>query len=111
MFDTQNFREKMATLDRRHEELGALLGTAEVINKRAEFLRLSREHAELDPLVNAWKGYQKLLADLAQARQMAEAESDPELRELARDEARQLEDQRVAAEQAMKILLLPRDPS
>ena len=38
MFDTQNFREKMATLDRRHEELGALLGTAEVINKRAEFL-------------------------------------------------------------------------
>ena len=51
MFDTQNFRDKMATLERRHEELGALLGTAEVISKRAEFLKLSREHAELDPLV------------------------------------------------------------
>jgi peptide chain release factor 1 len=111
MFDTQNFREKMATLDRRHEELGALLGTAEVISKRAEFLKLSREHAELDPLISAWKGYLKLLADLAQARQMADAESDPELRELARDEAKQLEEHRGAAEQAMKILLLPRDPS
>jgi peptide chain release factor 1 len=111
MFDTQNFRDKMATLERRHEEVGALLGTAEVINKRAEFLKLSREHAELDPLVQAWQGYQKLLADLAQAKQMADAESDPELRELAREEVKQLEDHQVAAEQAIKILLLPKDPS
>ena len=111
MFDTQNFRDKMATLERRHEELGALLGTAEVIGKRAEFMKLSREHAELDPLVAAWKDYEKLLADLAAARQMADAEADPELRELARDEIKQLEDRRAAAEQAIKILLLPRDPS
>jgi peptide chain release factor 1 len=111
MFDTANFREKMATLDRRHEELGALLGTAEVINKRAEFLKLSREHAELDPLVAAWKTYRKLLADLAAAKQMVEAESDSELREMARDEAKQLEDQRGAAEHALKILLLPKDPN
>src|ERR1051326_7311961 len=34
MFDTPSFRDKMATLERRHEELGALLGTAEVIGKR-----------------------------------------------------------------------------
>src|SRR3954463_10752027 len=109
MFDTQNFRTKMATLERRHEELGALLGTAEVINKRAEFMKLSREHAELDPLVAAWKSYQKLLADFAQAKQMADAESDPELREMARQEAKQLEEQRDPAEQAIKILLLPKD--
>jgi peptide chain release factor 1 len=111
MFDTQNFREKMATLTRRHEEVGSLLGTAEVINKRAEFLKLSREHAELDPLVHAWHSYQKLLADFAQAKQMADAESDPELREMAREEAKQLEEQRAPAEQAIKILLLPKDPS
>ncbi len=111
MFESQNFKDKMATLERRHEEVGALLGTAEVINKRAEFLKLSREHAELDPLVAAWRSHQKLLADLAQARQMADAESDGELRDLARDEAAQLESQRTASEQAIKILLLPRDPS
>jgi peptide chain release factor 1 len=111
MFDTQNFRDKMATLERRHEELGALLGTAEVINKRAEFMKLSREHAELDPLVGAWRDYGKLLSDLAAAHQMADAEPDPELRELARDEIKQLEDRRGEAEQALKILLLPKDPS
>jgi peptide chain release factor 1 len=111
MFDSPNFKEKMATLTRRHEEVGALLGTAEVINKRAEFMKLSREHAELDPLVAAWRSYQKLLGDLAQAKQMFDAESDGELRELAREETKQLEAQRDELEQQIKILLLPKDPS
>jgi peptide chain release factor 1 len=111
MFDSQSFRDKMASLERRLEEVGALLGTPEVINKRGEFMKLSREHAELDPLVTAWKAYGKLLDDLAQARQLVEAESDGELRDLARDEMRQLEDRRSGAEHALKILLLPKDPN
>jgi peptide chain release factor 1 len=111
MFDSQSFKDKMATLERRHEEVAALLGTAEVINKRGEFMKLSREHADLEPLVTAWKSYQKLIADLTQARQLADGESDGELRELAREEARELEDQRAAREQELKILLLPKDPN
>jgi peptide chain release factor 1 len=111
MFDQQSFKDKMTALERRHDELGALLGTAEVINKRAEFLKLSREHADLDPLVTAWRAYEKLLADLAQAKQMADAETDAELRELAREEMGTLEAQRAEAEQAMKVLLLPKDPN
>ncbi len=111
MFDTPSFKDKMATLERRHEEVGALLGTAEVINKRAEFMKLSREHAELDPLVAAWRAYVKLVGDLEKAKQMVDAESDPELREMAREEMRELEERKVAAEQGIKILLLPKDPN
>src|SRR4029079_7473321 len=99
MFESPNCKEKMATLTRRHEEVGALLGTAEVINKRAEFMKLSREHAELDPLVAAWRAYEKLVADLGKGKQMVEAETDAELRELAREEMRELEQRKVAAEQ------------
>jgi peptide chain release factor 1 len=101
----------MATLERRHEELGSLLGTAEVINKRAEFMKLSREHAELDPLVAAWRVYDKMMANLAQAAQMVAAETDPELREMARDEQKQLESQRAGLEHQIMILLLPKDPN
>lgn len=101
----------MATLERRHEELGALLGTAQVINNRAEFMKLSREHAELDPLVAAWANYQKLSADLAQAKEVAEATSDGELRELAYADIKALEEQAESVEQQIKILLLPKDPN
>src|ERR1700755_2069520 len=107
MFDAQSFKDKMAALERRHEEVSALLGTPDVINKRAEFMKLSREHAELEPLVGAWKSYSKLRADLTAAKQMVDAEPDPELREMAREEAKALEVQREEAEQAIKILLLP----
>jgi peptide chain release factor 1 len=111
MFETQGFKDKMAALERRHEEVGALLSTSEVIAKRAEFMKLSREHAELDPLIAAWKAYAKLCADLVAAKQMADTETDPELREMAKDEARQLDEAKAAAEQSLKILLLPKDPN
>ncbi len=111
MFDTANFKEKMTTLERRHEEVGALLGTPDVINKRAEFMKLSREHAELDPLVAAWRSYQKMVADHAKAKQMIDLEPDAELRELAKEEVRELEAAKEKAEQELKILLLPKDPN
>src|SRR6185312_10032494 len=111
MLDTPSFREKMATLVRRHEEVSALLGTPEVINKRAEFMKLSREHAELEPLVGAWRAFDKLSSDLAQAKQLADTESDGELRELARAELAELEGKRSIAEHELKIQLLPKDPS
>jgi peptide chain release factor 1 len=111
MFDQSTFKDKMAALERRLEELGSLLGSAEVINKRAEFLKFSREHAELDPLVAAWKDYSRLVKNFAQAKQMVDAEPDPELREMAREEMRELEQQKITAEHAIMILLLPKDPA
>ncbi|HEX7703616.1 MAG TPA: peptide chain release factor 1, partial [Kofleriaceae bacterium] len=55
--------------------------------------------------------YRKQLGDLAKAREMIDAEPDAELREMARDEARGLEEQCASAEQQIKILLLPKDPN
>jgi peptide chain release factor 1 len=111
MFQEPSFIDKMTTLERRHDEVSARLGLPEVINKRAEFLKLSREHAELEPLVAAWRGYRKLIDDLAQAKQVLETESDPDMRDMAREDLRSLDEQREAAEQAIKLLLLPKDPN
>ena len=109
MFGEPAFREKMATLERRLDEVAALLATPEVIGKRAEFMKLSREHAELEPLVKGWLDYRKLVDDLAQARAMAN--SDPDMRELALEDIRALEAQLPEREHELKILLLPKDPN
>ena len=111
MFDQQSFADKMSALERRHEEVGALLADPDVIARRAEFMKLSREHAELDPLVAAWRTYRKLLADLAQARQVLETESDAEMKALAREDLEALEARRAGAEHELKLLLLPKDPN
>ncbi len=110
MFEGQRFLDKMTALARRHEELTALLGDPAVIGRRGEFQKLSREHAELDALVAAWTAFQRLRAELDEARQLVASESDGELRELARDEARTLEERLATAEHELKLRLLPRDP-
>jgi peptide chain release factor 1 len=111
MFNEPHFIDKMSTLERRHEEVGALLGQAEVIARRAEFLKLSREHAELDPLIAAWRAYRKVVADQVQARQVLDTEADADMREMAREELRDLEVRCAQMEQDIKVLLLPKDPN
>lgn len=101
----------MAALERRHEELGALLSTAQVISNRSEFMKLSREHAELDPLVAAWANYAKLTGDLAQAKEIVDSATDAELRELAQADIKVLDEKRAELEEHIKILLLPKDPN
>ncbi len=111
MFDEKNFHAKMETLERRYDEVSNLLGQPEVISKRSEFTKLSKEHAELSELVEAWRDYNKLRGELADARAIIDNESDPDMRELAREELRSLEDREEGCEQRIKLLLLPKDPN
>jgi len=111
MFDEPQFIAKMAAIERRFEEVGELLVQPEVIGKRQEFARLSKEHSTLSELVEAWRGYRALRTQIDEARQMVETEKDAELREMARQELAELDGRRDAEEQRIKVLLLPRDPN
>ena len=110
MFDDAAFAARMGALEKRYEEVSSLLGDPDVIGKRAEFTKLSKEHAELDELVHAWRELSKLRGDRAQAQAMV-AEGDAEMRALAREEIAALDEQGAALEQRIKILLLPKDPN
>jgi peptide chain release factor 1 len=111
MFDDPAFIAKMTAIEARHGEVSALLGQPEVIGNRQEFLKLSKEHAEIDELVAKWRERSGLEAEIAGARAVLEGEADAELRELAREEIAALEQRRGALEQQIKVLLLPRDPN
>ena len=111
MFDDPAFIHKMTQLGRRHEEVESLLGQPDIIANRSEFTRLAKEHADLNELTAAWSGYRKLRQELDDAKQMLESERDAEMRELAREELKELEERRGVEEQRIKILLLPKDPN
>ncbi|ACY19043.1 peptide chain release factor 1 [Haliangium ochraceum] len=111
MFDDQVFIDKMEALERRYQEVSDLLGQNEVISNRSEFTKLSREHAELAKLVAAWQEYRELRTQESEARAMVASESDAEMRELAREELRALQESLEVKEQHIKILLLPKDPN
>ena len=95
---------KLAPLKARHEELASLISQGGLAGE--EFVKLSREYAELEPIVEAVNGYQKALQDFEDVRTML---NDPEMAEMAQEEYKTLKDAIPAMEQQLKIALLPKD--
>ena len=105
-----SIQTKLENLGERFEEITALLTQPEVQSNQNQFRSLSQEYAQLEPIVACYRQYQDNAADLESAREMAK-DSDPELREMAKEEVASAESRREALEQELQILLLPKDPN
>ena len=101
---------KLHGLTDRFEEVTVLLADPDVMNDRNKFTALSKEYAELDPVIQTFKSVEKLEQALRDAEELTK-DDDPELRQLAQEDVTSLGEQRVAQEQALKTLLLPKDPN
>ena len=99
---------KLDAVEQRHEELSGKLSDPAVLGNRQIFQKMSKEHADTRELVDAFRRYRELDKRAADARDM---QKDPEMRELAYDEEKQLLAEQGELEERIKILLLPRDPN
>ncbi|SOD91255.1 peptide chain release factor 1 [Caenispirillum bisanense] len=102
-----NLDEKLGRVVARYDELQALLASQAGGDG---FAKMSKEISDLTPIVEAIAELRKARADLADAEAMAaDAAGDPELRDLAEEEARALKEQVPELEHQVKLLLLPKD--
>lgn len=102
--------EKLAALEARYNELNLWLSQPDALSDQAKWRDALKEQAELEEAVSRYHEYQKVLEDLEAAREMLES-GDPELEELAKEEIGELERQRSEQEEAIKLLLAPKDPN
>ncbi|MDD2761551.1 MAG: peptide chain release factor 1, partial [Methylomonas sp.] len=105
-----SIKTKLESLSERFEEITALLSLPEVQSNQNQFRSLGQEYAQLEPIVACYKAYQDNEANLESAREMAK-DSDPDLREMAKEEINEAEGRREQLEQDLQILLLPKDPN
>ncbi|MFC0668098.1 peptide chain release factor 1 [Azotobacter chroococcum] len=101
---------KLDLLHDRYEELTALLGDAEVIAEQTRFRAYSKEYAEVEPVVAAYREFRKVQDDLAGAQALLK-DSDPDLREMAAEEVAEARERLVGLEDRLQRMLLPRDPN
>lgn len=101
---------RLDTLTDRYEELTALLGDAQVISDQNQFRAYSKEYAEVEPVVQAYQRWNRLSADLQEARALLK-DSDPDVRELATEEVESCRVELGQLEEQLQILLLPKDPN
>ena len=103
-----SMQSKLNGLVDRHEEVAALLADPDVMSDRERFVTLSKEYAELEPVIEQFKA----VTALTSAREDAEAlakDEDPEMRELAQEDLASTVDALEIALEQLKRLLLPRD--
>jgi peptide chain release factor 1 len=101
---------KLSVLTDRFEEVSALLSDREVGSDRDRFTALSREFAELEPVIRSFRALDKLRVQYADVQQLAD-DADPEIRALASEDQFALEKRLDAAVAELRKLLLPRDPN
>jgi len=106
----QSIQQRLENLCERYDEIAALLSEPEVQNNQNKFRTLSQEYAQITPLVDCYKRFEQALALLDSAKEMAN-DNDPGMRELAKEEISDAENQLAALELELQVLLLPKDPN
>ena len=100
--------EKLRALDLHYADVEARLSAPETYEDPALVARLNKEQRELEPVVMAYRAYQRRRQDLEDAEALM---GDRDMKELAQEEYQQAREELARLEEEIKVLLLPRDPN
>ncbi len=103
--------EKLDQIEQRYDEMTEQLSSAEVVNDSARFQKLARTHADLSAIVEKYREWKQIEKDLRGAKQMIAEAEDAEMKQLAHEEEKHLNERKEAVERGLKLLLLPKDPN
>ena len=102
----QSIRDKLENLVARLDELDRILASGEATRDMDQYRKLSREHAELGPVVALYQSWRQTESDLQSALEMM---SDPEMKDLAEAEVKSAKERLPEIETELQKLLLPKD--
>jgi peptide chain release factor 1 len=103
--------EHLADLESELEKLEARLSDIYASGDQAAARDAGRRHAELKPVVEAYRAYRTTEGELAEARELLDQDPDDEMRAYLRSEVAEKEASLAALETTLKELLVPRDPN
>ncbi|MFW6335060.1 MAG: peptide chain release factor 1 [Desulfosalsimonas sp.] len=102
--------ERLEGIEKRHAELEHLLSDPGVVNNRDLYPKYVREHAELGKIVEVYRKYRGVEREIEESRELL-SDSDPGIKELAKNDIEALSLQKEELEQELKKLLVPKDPN
>jgi len=106
----QSILDKLDRLHDRYDEVGHLLSDPDVIGDQNKFRELSKEYAELEPVVQCYVSYCSIQEDMVEAKSLLK-DGDADMREMAQEEFKEAEAQLEPLNLELQKLLLPKDPN
>jgi len=105
-----SIKAKLENISERLEEINALMADPDVIGDQNQFRALSKEYAQVNPVVNCFNAYQTTIADIEEAQSMLK-DDDDDMREMAKEELKDATERQAKLEEELQILMLPVDPN
>ncbi|BBO72541.1 peptide chain release factor 1 [Desulfosarcina alkanivorans] len=100
---------KLKGVEDRFQELERLLSDPKVVQDRDAYQKYIREHADIAPVVEAFREFKQVDRELDDSLELL-ADDDPEMKKMAGEEVDRLEKEKARLQDALKILLVPKDP-
>lgn len=102
--------DKLEGLQHKFDEISTLITDPAVISDQKRYVKLNKEYHDLERILSVRNEYKLTMAHIAEARELLESESDPDMREMAKAEIEELEPKIPVMEEEIKLLLIPADP-
>jgi peptide chain release factor 1 len=102
--------DKLDAIEARFREVELLLSSADTMQDMKRFAQLNKEYSDLKEMVEVTNSYKEALNFLQQAKDLMANEKDADMREMAREEADEMQAKVIELEERIKILLIPKDP-
>lgn len=108
--DNNNILQKLDGLESRYEEVSTLITDPNVIGDQQRFVKLTKEYKDLEDIMKIRRRYIDCLEAIAEAKDILVNESDPDMKEMAREQLAENEALQPSLEEEVKIALIPKDP-
>ncbi|MFP4563490.1 MAG: peptide chain release factor 1 [Spirochaetia bacterium] len=102
--------DKLDRLEARFKEIETLISDPAVMKDAVRYRSLLQEHAHLQDTVETYKDFKRVKEELEESNLLADEETDPEMRKMAREEVKRLNKRKQELEEELRILLIPKDP-
>lgn len=103
--------DKLEAIYSRYKEIEEQMNDPQVTADMKRYVKLSKDYKDLQPVVKAYHEYKNLLDTIAECKELLEAEKDPELREMAKEELTAAQERKEPMEDDIRLLLIPADPT
>ncbi len=102
--------EKLRDIYKRWEDIGIQLGDPNVVGDMTRYVKLNKDYRDLEPIANAYKEFDLLLKNIANAKEILNTEKDPEFLDLAKLELTEMEERKLVIEEEVRLMMIPKDP-
>ena len=104
--------QKLESIKDKYEKLLTALSDPTIVSDPHQIRKLSKEKSDLIPVIRKYEEYLKVVKGIEESQEILEdSESEEDLKEMAQEEIKELQEQEQAIEEELKVLLIPKDPN